>query len=345
MSKQKVLLLGATGHTGNSILQGLLRDKASFEVVALIRPSSADKPDVHKLKEEFGVKILLVDIINAPVEELVDALTGIDVFISAIDALGQLAQLRLVAAAKQAGVKRFVPCAWITVAPPGGIMKLRDLVSLSFRSPTDSNEYQYHHQKEQVYQEIWKAHLPYTIIDVGYWHQISFPSLPSGKVDYALSSLRPTAEIHHGGDTLNMLTDLRDIGNYVALIIKDERTLNRFVCTYSDALSENQIFEIMEEMSGEKIVERKAISASDILTMRDTASARIETDPPNWREHMMFISAEYNYSKYVRGDNTPEYAKYLGYLDARELYPEFKPISFRNFVTELLDGKIEKPHY
>lgn len=77
---------------------------------------------------ERGVKIVVADI-NAPVDELVPLLKGVDVTISAIDAGSQLAQRNLATAAKKAGVKRFVPCAWITVAPVGGVMQLRDVVS------------------------------------------------------------------------------------------------------------------------------------------------------------------------------------------------------------------------
>lgn len=43
-------------------------------------------------------------------------------------------------------------------------------------------------------------------------------------------------------------------------------------------------------------------------------------------------------------DNQPEYAKYLGYLDARELYPEFRPKSLRDFVVELLSGDVQRPY-
>ncbi len=56
------------------------------------------------------------------------------------------------------------------------------------------------------------------------------------------------------------------------------------------------------------------------------------------------MSAQYSYSKYVRGDNRPEYAKYLGYLDARELYPDLKPTTFKGFVVDLLDGKVPRPY-
>ena len=41
------------------------------------------------------------------------------------------------------------------------------------------------------------------------------------------------------------------------------------------------------------------------------------------------VSAEYEFSKYVRMDNRAVYARYLGYLDAREAYPDFQPRKFR----------------
>jgi hypothetical protein len=52
----------------------------------------------------------------------------------------------------------------------------------------------------------------------------------------------------------------------------------------------------------------------------------------------------YSYSKFVREDNCVVNAKYLGYLDTRELYPDFKPISFDQFVREVLQGEAKKPY-
>ncbi|KAJ7110618.1 hypothetical protein C8R44DRAFT_569131, partial [Mycena epipterygia] len=319
---QRVLLLGATGETGGSILQGLIQDPNSFDVEALVRPSSTEKPQVKKLTD-LGVKIRVADIDGGSIEELIGVLTGIDVLISAVGALNQMVQIRLATAAKEAGVKRFVPCAFTTVAPVGGVMALRD-------------------SKEEVYQHVRKLYLPYTIIDVGYWHQLSSPTLPSGRVDYATLST-PRVDIHVDGSMPTMLTDLRDIGLFVALIIKDPRTLNKFVVTYGDVLSENEIFAMMEELSGEKI-ERKYISAEDITAARANHVATVKAEPDNWFAQMAVFSDDYNYSKYVRGDNTPAHAAYLGYLDARELYPAFQPRRFRDFVGELLDGRAERPY-
>ena len=96
-------------------------------VFALIRPKSTDKPAVRVLQER-GVEICEGDLEGSE-DELVKALYDIDVVISCVGALQQQDQISLANAAKKAGVKRFVPCGFITVAPPGGIMRLRDQVS------------------------------------------------------------------------------------------------------------------------------------------------------------------------------------------------------------------------
>ncbi|KAJ7024454.1 hypothetical protein C8F04DRAFT_1131378 [Mycena alexandri] len=319
MTVQRVLLLGATGETGGSILQGLLTDTESFEVHALVRPSSATKPAVKALADR-GVNIRVADI-EGPIEDLVDVLSGVDVVISAVSSETELAQIQLATAAKEAGVKRFIPCAFITIAPPGGVMALRD-------------------RKEEVYQHIRKLYLPYTIIDVGYWYQISFPTIPSGRVDYA-ATIKPNVTIHCGGKASNTLIDLKDIGRFVARIIKDPRTLNKSVLAYGDVLSENEIFEIMERLSGETI-ERNHVTPQEIIAERAQCAAALEADPKSRFAHMMATIQDYNYSKYVRGDNTPQYAAYLGYLDARELYPDFRPKGFEEFIHDVLNGKGEQ---
>jgi hypothetical protein len=59
---------------------------------------------------------------------------------------------------------------------------------------------------------------------------------------------------------------------------------------------------------------------------------------------MVMSTQQYIYSKYIRRDNTPEMAHYLGYMDARELYPDFSPISFAELVDEVLAGKAQRPY-
>jgi hypothetical protein len=68
-----------------------------------------------------------------------------------------------------------------------------------------------------------------------------------------------------------------------------------------------------------------------------------EKEPENQQLSGRVASAEYEYSKYVRIDNWTEYAMYLGYLDAVELYPDFQPKKFREFVQNMWDGKLQRP--
>lgn len=96
------------------------------DVIALVRPISVHKPAIRKL-EERGVKIRKCDL-KAPEEHLIEALADIDVVISCVGPAEQQDQIPLAKAAKQVGVKRFIPCGFITVAPPGGVMWLRDEV-------------------------------------------------------------------------------------------------------------------------------------------------------------------------------------------------------------------------
>ncbi|KAL9090299.1 MAG: hypothetical protein Q9165_005332 [Trypethelium subeluteriae] len=319
VTKQSVLLLGATGETGRSVLNALVKD-GSFDIKLLVRKASLEKPAIKEFEKQ-GLEIRIGDPADGA-EALVPILKDIHTVISGIDALSQTTQLSLVQAAKKAGVKRFVPCAFITVCPPGGIMWIRD-------------------EKEIVYQEIWKARLPYTIIDCGFWHQVSFPSLPSGRTDYA--QMMPRNTMPGDGNTPTLLTDLRDVGTYVARIIKDEQTLNKFVVTYSDELSQNEIFDIMDEISGEKI-ERNYEPGEEVLAKLEAASKDVNKDPGYFGSRLQLAMSQYDYSKFIRGDNTLEMAKYLGYLDVKELYPDFTPIAFREFAKELLDGKIAKPY-
>lgn len=60
------------------------------------------------------------------VDSLAETLKGFDILISAINARFILDQVKLVDAAAKAGIKRFVPCDFAVVVPPGGVMSLRD---------------------------------------------------------------------------------------------------------------------------------------------------------------------------------------------------------------------------
>jgi hypothetical protein len=352
MTKQKVLLLGATGETGGDILNGLIEDgnlvslvsisvsteiqlTSSKDVSLLVRPSSANKPAVKAFASD-GLNVVIADL-SGDLDTLTKALIGYDILISAIDFNSQLQQIALVDAAAKAGIKRIIPCGFVTVCPPSGVMTRRE-------------------EKEIVYSRILYHKIPYTIIDVGYWHQISFFSVPSGKFDYA--QLIPGNQIIGTGDVKTLLTDKRDIGRFVARIIQDQRTLNRKVFTWSDEISHKEILKLIESKTGEKVDVKEVsirrttrhiaslctntnsqVSESELRATFAKAQALLAEDPNSIPGLITRSGCEYNISKFIRGDNTSENARYLGYLDARELYPDFKPISFSEFLDELIAGK------
>jgi Zn ribbon nucleic-acid-binding protein len=97
-------------------------------VFAFTRPASAKKPQLVEL-EKKGVVTRQCDL-EASAAELAEALKDIDIVVSSVGPSDQLSQINLATAAKAAGVKRFIPCAFITVCAPGGIMWLRDEVGV-----------------------------------------------------------------------------------------------------------------------------------------------------------------------------------------------------------------------
>ncbi|ETS82850.1 hypothetical protein PFICI_04726 [Pestalotiopsis fici W106-1] len=235
-----------------------------------------------------------------------------DVLISTLNPSSFAAQIPLANAAKIAGVKRFVPCSFATIAPPRGVMVLRDM-------------------KEDVFDHVKKIRVPYTIIDVGWWFQLSIPGLPSGRGQYA--TIMAANTVAKDGDLPSALTDSRDIGRWVARIIADEKTLNKQVFAYNEVMSPNQVRDLFERLSGEKI-EYHSISEDSILETIDRVKSSKQPQDVN-----KLYSMQYLYSIGIRGDNTPEYAQYLGYLDANQLYPDVKKNSLQSFLQEVLDGK------
>ncbi|KAG7410286.1 Bifunctional pinoresinol-lariciresinol reductase 1 [Fusarium oxysporum f. sp. raphani] len=134
------------------------------------------------------------------------------------------------------------------------------------------------------------------------------------------------------------ITDSRDIGRYVAKIIADPRTLNKSVFAYSEVLTQREIFQIVEEASGEKL-DYNYISNEDAMARVVSAQNAAEaTGLEDKGAQSALAAAQYTYSTCVRGDNTPEYAQYLGYLDGKELYPDLDFIPFQKYVSELIDG-------
>ncbi|KAI2602151.1 NAD(P)-binding protein [Hypoxylon sp. NC1633] len=263
----RVAIVGATGRTGKSIVDGLIVSETNFEITALARPSSIDSAANNALKKR-GIHVVAADL-DGPKEDLVTILTGIDVVLSCIAYTHFAAQVPLAEAAKEAGVSRFVPSEWST--------------------PTTRGVMHLHDEKDDVLAAIQRLGLPYTVIDVGWWAEHSVPAVPSGRTDHAVGLFN----IFPGNGTVPCAyTDVPDVGTYAAKIIADPRTLNKKIFAYTDILTAKQIAELMEELSGEKVIQ-KHLSVDKNKQDVIAAKAVLEKDPTDFPSKLALALGEY----------------------------------------------------
>ncbi|KAL7277508.1 hypothetical protein ACG7TL_008429 [Trametes sanguinea] len=326
-----VLVLGATGRTGQSIVQGLLASR-NFHVAALVRPASLSKPATNALRAS-GIDVRTGDLHDGT-EKLTKAMSGVDILISAVSTEMVPSQKDAIRAAQAAGVKRVIPCDF-------GPLGERGVVAA-------------HDQKLAIQDFIKELGVPYTFIDVGWWMQLALP-LPERSA-FFMKAL--TYEIYNNGGAKMLLTARDHIGTYVARIIADSRTLNNAVIIWEDERTQLEQHEIGERASGEgDALKAKriyvsvafSISCESLLTRRGwgtqvtaeelkqrhaTAKAEHEKDPTNVLAYMNKSWSEYMLSMHVLHENTLENAKRLGYLDARELYPDMPKYTLEEFAEE-----------
>ncbi|QKD59049.2 uncharacterized protein FOBCDRAFT_205804 [Fusarium oxysporum Fo47] len=82
--------------------------------------------------------------------------------------------------------------------------------------------------------------------------------------------------ITRDGIMLFALTDIQDIGRYMAQIITDSRTLNQIVFAYNEIWTQNQIYDLLEKLSGERL-DCKYVPAEAI----EASIAKIESTAPS----------------------------------------------------------------
>ncbi|KAJ5334644.1 hypothetical protein N7452_007047 [Penicillium brevicompactum] len=232
-------VLGATGAVGHSVVQGLLSSEFNFRIVSLTRQSSVGSTINENLRKE-GLDIVGYDLAQ-PQDILVNKLRGIDVLISCMNWENLHLQKHWVEPAKLAGVKRFIPSEWVAPTPPG-VSNVQDA-------------------KLDVMATIQRAHLPYTVIDVGCWYEVFVPKIPSGRSDHAHWDLIDHRIVDDGNQKF-ALVDQLDIGRYVACIITDPRTINKRIFAYTEVLSMNEIWNTMAIASGEEPIKDHVSSKS-----------------------------------------------------------------------------------
>ncbi|MBW4570304.1 MAG: NmrA family NAD(P)-binding protein [Tolypothrix carrinoi HA7290-LM1] len=110
-AKPTVLVVGSTGMLGAKIISALL-DKKTTNVKAMVRPNSDSDTENREKIEQMkakGATIVEGDLMKP--ETLLQVCEGVDVVVSAVgnNQVTVPGQKNLIDAAKQQGVKRFIP--------------------------------------------------------------------------------------------------------------------------------------------------------------------------------------------------------------------------------------------
>lgn len=139
------------------------------------------------------------------------------------------------------------------------------------------------------------------------------------------------------------LTDARDTGRYFARLVRDERTVDKYVLVYNEMWTQHQIWDAVSRIAGEE-VPKAYTSAAELEKAIEEAKAALAAGDPDGLAAFRLVGAQYPYSWAVRGDNTPEYAKYLGYVTSKELYPDMEFVGFEEYFRGIMEGSA-RPAY
>jgi len=224
MSGFKNFAIAGAGLTGRFIVRQFLKEKSAGtvnEVVVLTREGS-------KTTIDGDAKVIPVDYANK--ESLKSALTGIDVVISTIGATGFGLQVGIAEAAKEVGVKLFVPS--------------------EFGGPTEGATEGVFGAKAKVHDQLKALGLPYVLFYTGpyannVWNPYVNLDVKSGKVSV-------------GGDGNKQIsfTSRTDIAKYVSYVLTRlpaEQLKNRTFTIAGDTKSFNEIFKAYEAKTGKKL--------------------------------------------------------------------------------------------
>ncbi|KAL0952364.1 hypothetical protein HGRIS_006643 [Hohenbuehelia grisea] len=291
-SKKKVVIISVTGQTGQPVAQAVVKS-GKFDVIGTVRPDSVTKPAVDALRTS-GVTIAPIDWQTAPASELEALFDGVDTVISTCNAFAIPEQTKLVDAAKASQVKRFIPCHWATVCPPGA-MKFEDL-------------------KRTINDYIVKAGVPYTIITVGFWYEAIFPPIPPyvpPVPEYAEFAER-VYQSFGPGTVKTAAVNREHVGKFVARIIDDEGTINKVILANEDEITINEVWDLVEKYAPGKISPmRVKISADELKKQLKENEGKLA-----------HFYLEYMDSAFVEGHNTEAAAREAGLIIARERYPD-----------------------
>ncbi|KAF1939169.1 isoflavone reductase family protein [Clathrospora elynae] len=236
MSIKNVIIIGAGGNLGPSILDAFLKE-SSFNTTILSRQGS-------KSTFPSGVKVIHADYDS--IDSLKDAFQGQDAVISIVGGAALGDQNKLIDAAIAAGVKRFVPSEFGCNTPD---KRIRNIVPV-FEAKFGTVNYLKSKEKEIS----WTSVITGAFFD---W------CLKVGFFDFDASS--KTATIFDDGKATFSATNLHQIGiTMVKALENADLTKNQYVYVSGFQTSQSEILAVAEKVTGTKWTINKA-SAKELI--------------------------------------------------------------------------------
>ena len=239
---KNVIILGAGGNLGPSILDALTND-SSFTVSILSRKSSKSTfPShlkVHKVDDDY------------PEDQLLEAFKGQDAVVCTISGAQIQQEKSIIDAAVKAGVKRYIPSEF------GADLENPKLAEALYFFGQKRETIKY--LKEQESKGLtWSGIVTGPFFDWG---------LKMGILGFDIANHKAT--IFDSGNTKVSMTNLPTIGLSVVQTLKAEQTANRHVYVASLTTSQNEILAAMEKATGKKWDVTHASTAEKIQEGKD----------------------------------------------------------------------------
>ena len=294
-TKLTVLVAGATGMLGTKIVSALL-DKGNIDVRAMVRSlndSNAENRQKVEAMKAKGAAIALGDVMQP--ETLLPACAGVDVVVSAIgnSEVTVPGQKNLIDAAKQQGVKRFIPSDY----------------SVDYRK-LDYGDNDNLDKRKEVFEYLQQSGLEYTLVLNGAFMEF-ITYMPLFDLEHQ------TFQYWGDGETPLDFTTTDDTAKYVAEAVSDPGLANTALEVAGDTLTPKQLKATYEEATGTKLTEK---SLGSIAEMK----AWITTKKASARSLNEYVFHQYMYAM-VSGKGKLDR---IG--NAR--YPHIKPMTVKQFL-------------
>ncbi|MBH8578342.1 aromatic alcohol reductase [Nostocaceae cyanobacterium CENA369] len=292
-----VMVAGATGMLGTKIVSALL-DKGNIDVRAMVRSlndSNAENRQKIEAMKAKGAAIALGDVMQP--QTLLPTCAGVDVVVSAIgnSEVTVPGQKNLIDAAKQQGVKRFIPSDY----------------SVDYRK-LDYGDNDNLDKRKDVFEYLQLMGLEYTLVLNGMFMDF-IAYMPLFDLEHQ------TFQYWGDGEMPMDFTTTDDTAKYVAEAVSDPGLANTALEVAGDTLTPKQFKATYEAATGTKLTEKQLGSVADFqawITAKKASASSLE---------------EYVYHQYIYAMVSGK-GKLDRIENAR--YPHIKPMTVKQFLSK-----------